>query len=263
MYNPETASAEEKEYLAHYDITKWPQVSLTTDIVIFTISETNDLSLLLIKRKETVKDENGKEVGNVEGGKWANPGGFLDIKESLNACAARELEEETNLKDLPITQFGTFGDIDRDPRGRIISVGYMAFVPKSKLNPKVGDAADEAQLFRIEQSLYGLKFKSDSIELNEEDLAFDHILEIKDALTKLRNRIDYTDEAFNFLKDSKSFTIYELKKIYEAVKGVKEDGPNFRRKFLREYVETGKVKPTGEKTKNTGSRAAELYCKVK
>ena len=91
MYNPETASAEEKEYLAHYDITKWPQVSLTTDIVIFTISETNDLSLLLIKRKETVKDENGKEVGNVEGGKWANPGGFLDIKESLKNWKKKQI----------------------------------------------------------------------------------------------------------------------------------------------------------------------------
>ena len=263
MYNPETASDAEKEYLANYDITKWPQASLTADIVIFTISETNDLSVLLIKRKEMVKDKNGKEVGNVEGGKWANPGGFMNIDESLDACAARELEEETNLKNLPLTQFHCFNEVDRDPRGRIVSMGYMAFVPKAKLQPKAGDDAAETQLFRIEQSLYGLKFKSDTVELNEEDLAFDHLDEIKEAIIKLRNRIDYTDEAFNFLEDSSSFTIYELKKIYEAVKGVREDGPNFRRKFLRDYVETGKVIPTGKKAKNTGSRAAELYCKVK
>jgi 8-oxo-dGTP diphosphatase len=94
--------------------------------------------------------------------------------------------------------------------------------------------------------------------LTEDDLAFDHNKIIKTAILRLRNRIDYEPDAFNLLKDPKSFTISELKKIYETIKNKSLDLPNFRKSFLREYVATGKVTELGQ-TRNTKGRDAKLY----
>ena len=251
MYTPETK--EEKEFIENYDKDKYEKPSVTTDIVIFTLSDKNELSLLLIKRG-----------GYPYKGKWAIPGGFVDMKESIDDGAKRELFEETNLKDLPIEQFGTFGDVDRDPRMRVISIAYMAFVPKNSLNIKAGDDASDAQLFKISiDDIDGITLIGDRNVIKESDLAFDHANIIRTAIKRLRNRIDYTEDAFKFLKDDQSFTIYELKKIYETVNDNVEDTANFRRDFIKKYVNTGLVIETGETTKDSGHRAATLYKKLK
>ena len=117
--------------------------------------------------------------------------------------------------------------------------------------------------FKIHIDLDGITYIGDTEVLHESELSFDHSDIIRTAIKRLRNRIDYTDDAFKLLKDEKSFTIYEMKKIYEAVKGMREDTGNFRRSFYKKYVDTGIVKETGEKTENTGYRDAKLYCKVK
>ncbi len=250
MYIPTTE--EERKFIESYDASKYEKPSVTADIVIFTLSDSNNLSLLLIKRGGyPYKDS------------WAIPGGFVDVKESVDRAAERELEEETALKGIPIEQFGTFGAVDRDPRMRVISVAYMAFVPKDKLDFKAGDDAKDAKLFEIKKDINGLVFESIDESITESDLAFDHSNIIKTAIKRLQNRIDYTDDAFKFLKNSKSFTVYELKKIYETVKGTKEDNGNFRRDFLRDYVKTGIVIDTGKKIRNVGCREATLYSKVK
>ena len=113
----------DKKFLETYDMSKYPRPSVTADIVVFTLNPKGDLCVLMIQRK----DEN-----NIYGGCWALPGGFMNIDEDIDTTAMRELEEETNLRDtyvakydkdirgtgIPLTQIGTFGEVDHDPRGR-------------------------------------------------------------------------------------------------------------------------------------------------
>ena len=246
MYVPR--SEEERDFLQSYDPGHYEKPSVTADIVVFTLDVQNSLSVLLIKR-------GGYPYKDC----WAIPGGFVEMKESVDEAARRELKEETALENLPITQIGTFGEVDRDPRMRVISVAYMAFVPKDTLHIQAGDDAGDAQLFRITRDTDGLVLVGSRNVVKETELAFDHARILYTAMERLRNRIDYTEDAFRFLKNTRSFTIYELKKIYEAVKGEPEDAGNFRRDFLKKYVATGIVEETGEKSQGTGRRAATLY----
>ena len=118
---------------------EYKKPSVTTDIVIFTIQD-NELKVLLIKRKiEPFKDS------------WAIPGGFVQIAESLDQAATRELEEETGIKDVYLEQLYTFGDPKRDPRGRVITVSYMALVDSNKIELKPDTDASEAQWFSTQQ----------------------------------------------------------------------------------------------------------------
>ena len=186
------------------------------------------------------------------------------MDESVDLAAARELQEETGVRNLPIIQFGTFGEVDRDPRMRVISVAYMAFVSACSLDITAGDDAADAELFEIDRSEDGrISFSNDKAALTEEDLAFDHAEVIRTALERLSGRIEYTEDAFALLEDQKSFTIHELKSVYEAVLFRKLDTPNFRREFVRKYVNTGKAKETGKTSSRYSSRAAKLYRYIK
>lgn len=238
----------EQEFLKNYDSSKYEKPSVTTDVIIFTIDDDNDLNVLLIKRKNyPFKD------------KWAIPGGFVDINESIDTAASRELFEETNLKDIKIDQIGTFGEVDRDPRMRVISIAYFAFVPKNKLNIKAGDDAKEAILFKIkkDESLYFINTKTDE-KISEEELAFDHKEILKLALKRLNNRIDYTDDILYFLDEY--FTIFEAKSIYESISQTSIDTNNFRRDFLKKFA--GKIEKTKKTSTKYSNRAASVYRKV-
>ncbi|MBQ3108865.1 MAG: NUDIX hydrolase [Clostridia bacterium] len=128
------------EFLAAYDENRYRHPSVTVDMAVFTLLKEPELSLgvLLIKR------------GNHPNlGKWALPGGFVEIDEDLPVAAARELEEETGLTGLPLRPFGTFGAVDRDPRTRVITTGFYAVAPAGSLDPEAGDDAAEAGMFRI------------------------------------------------------------------------------------------------------------------
>ncbi len=250
MYKPE--NKEEEQFLSQYNANKYPKPSVTLDVVVFTLDENNELNVLLIKRKGfPYKDH------------WAIPGGFLDIDESIDEGAARELEEETGLSGIHIEQFQTFGLVDRDPRMRVISIAYMAFVPKSKLNVKAGDDAAEAQIFRITHDLNGFVLIGDRNVVKEKEMAFDHAEILRTALLRLRNRIEYTEDAFDFLKDDQSFTMYELRKIFETVKGKKIDAGNFRKEFIAKYISTGLVVETGDTVIEKGRKAAKTFMKKK
>lgn len=239
---------EEAKFLAEYDASKYERPSVTADIVIFTLDEDDDLNILLIKRG-----------GYPYKDRWAIPGGFLDVgKESIDEAAARELKEETNVVGVFLNQLYTFGALNRDPRTTVVTVAYTALVPKQSLNISAGDDAKDARLFKIKFDVTGMVFMSDDLTITEDDLAFDHNEIIRMAITRLRNRIDYEDDAFNLLKDMSSFTISELKKIYEVIKNKSLDLPNFRKMFLRDYVATGKVTELN-KTKLTKGRTARLY----
>ena len=232
----------EKEFLKEYDSSKYEKPSVTCDIVILTIDEENDLNVLLIKRKNyPFKD------------KWAIPGGFVDIKESIDMAAKRELMEETGLSDIRLEQFGTFGEVDRDPRMRVISVAYFALIPKDKLHVVAGDDAKEAEFFKVKIVNGKISFNG----LNTKNLAFDHETILNLAITRLRNRIDYTDDVFHFLGDE--FTLFEAKKVYEILKGEKLDTANFNRDFLKQFKD--KIEKTDKKSSKYSARPASIYIK--
>lgn len=241
-------SKEEKEFLEQYDVTKFERPSVTADIVIFTLDSSDELNILLIKR-------GGFPYKDC----WAIPGGFLEAgKESIDEAAARELKTETNIDNVYLKQLYTFGDPGRDPRTTVLSVAYTALVPKHKLNIKAGDDAKEAKLFTIKYDVNGIIFTNGNKVITESDLAFDHAEIIKMAITRLRNRIEYEDDAFNLLKDKNEFTISELKRIHETIKNKSLDLPNFRKSFLRDYVATGKVIDLN-KTLLSKGKPARLY----
>ncbi|MDP3882345.1 MAG: NUDIX domain-containing protein [Nanoarchaeota archaeon] len=182
---------------------QYPKPSVTVDIVIFTIKD-NELRVLLVKRDiEPFKN------------KWAIPGGFVRIDESLEQAAKRELQEETGLRDVYLEQLYSFGDPKRDPRGRVITVTYMALVNSDNLEIKASTDVSEARWFPAK------KLPS---------LAFDHAHIFQYALKRLRWKFEYTTVAFSLLP--KKFTISQVQKLYEIAFDKEFDKRNFAKKIL-------------------------------
>lgn len=248
MNNNKRSTKEEIDFLKTYDASEYERPSVTADIVVLTLDSSDELSILLIKRGEYPFK-----------GCWAIPGGFLQAgKESIDEAAARELKSETNIDNVYLKQLYTFGNPGRDPRTTVISVAYTALVPKHVLDIKAGDDAQDARLFKIKYDVNGIVFTNDGLTITESDLAFDHNEIIRMAITRLRNRIDYEDDAFSLLKNKNEFTISELKRIHETIKNRSLDLPNFRKTFLRDYVSSGKVKDLGKTVVSKG-KPARLY----
>ena len=185
------------------NIHSFAKPSVTVDIVIFTIQD-DDLKVLLVKR-------------NIEPfkGKWAIPGGFVRIDESLEEAAIRELQEETGVSNVYLEQLYTFGNPKRDPRGRVITVAYMALVNSENINLKASTDASEAQWFSTKKI---------------PDLAFDHKNILNYSLKRLKWKFEYTTVAFSMLP--KKFTISQLQDIYEIVFDKEFDKRNFAKKIL-------------------------------
>ena len=200
--------------------------AVTVDIAVFSLVEA-DLKVLLVRRKY-------EPFANV----WALPGGFIELDESLEASAARELAEETGVTDVYIEQLYTFGRPDRDPRARVITVAYFALVPRDVIEHQAGDDAAETGWF----SIFDLP-----------PLAFDHAEILDYALTRLRYKLEYTSVGFELLPDV--FTLTELQKAYEIILGEKLDKRNFRRKILS----AGILEEIGRKKKSGEGRPAKLY----
>lgn len=202
-----------------------PRPSVTVDVIIFTL-RANDLQVLLIKRGHPPFE-----------GMWAIPGGFVDVVESLEDAALRELEEEAGVRDVYLEQLYTFGDPGRDPRGRTITVAYFALVTATAIHPRAGDDAAEARWW----SVYDLP-----------PLAFDHADILAYALQRLRYKLEYTAVGFELLPDT--FTLSELQAAYEIVLGETLDKRNFRRKILS----AGIIEGIGEYRAGEG-RPAKLH----
>ncbi|MDY6876115.1 MAG: NUDIX domain-containing protein [Chloroflexota bacterium] len=203
----------------------YPRPSVTVDVIIFTLRE-NDLQVLLIKRGHPPFKE-----------MWAIPGGFMDIAESPEDAALRELGEETGVRDVYLEQLYTFGDPGRDPRGRTITVAYFALVTAAAIHPRAGDDATEARWW----SVYALP-----------PLAFDHADILAYALQRLRYKLEYTAVGFELLPDT--FTLSELQIAYEIILGETLDKRNFRRKIIG----AGVIEETDEYRTGEG-RPAKLY----
>ena len=212
---------EEKEFLEEYHAEQYDRPSVAVDLLIFTIDK-NELKVLLVKRKEfPFKDY------------YALPGVFVKMNESLEEAAKRALYEELFLKDIYLEQIYTFGDVDRDPRMRVISIAYMALVPNEKCKPSVGERVSATSWF---------SFK----EFEQEKIAFDHSDIIKITVERIRNKAEYTPVLFALMPEV--FTLSELQKVYEVVLGKLLFKANFRKKIMPFVCETGEMS-TGEKNR--------------
>jgi 8-oxo-dGTP diphosphatase len=207
-------------------------MAATVDLAIFTVSE-DELQVLLIKR--------GKEPFH---GMRALPGGFVRKGEGLDEAALRELSEETGVdgRKLHLEQLRAYGAPDRDPRGRVITVAYLALGPDLP-TPHAGSDAQAAEWLPVAMAL------STQVEL-----AFDHAMILRDALERARSQLEYTTVAAAFCPDP--FSVGDLRRVYEAVWGISLDPSNFRRKVTRaeQFVEA-----TGERRTSEIGRPAVLY----
>jgi len=177
--------------------------SVTADIVIFTVQD-NELKILLVKRAvEPFKN------------KWAIPGGFVKMNESLEDAAKRELMEETGVGEVYLEQLYSFGEPKRDPRGRVITIAYVALINSEKIKIRASTDVSEVQWFSIKKI---------------PPLAFDHKKILDYALKRLKWKFEYTPIAFSLL--SKEFTLGEIQKIYEIVFNQQFDKRNFSKKIL-------------------------------
>jgi 8-oxo-dGTP diphosphatase len=205
---------------------RYPHPAVTTDVVIFTIRQ-DKLQILLIKRALPPHKN-----------QWALPGGFIQLEESLEEGARRELEEETGVKDVFLEQLYTFGEPERDPRERVITVAFYALVPTEELTIVAGSDATRA-------SWFGMK------EIR--DLAFDHKKILKMAHERLRAKLDYSTIAFQFMP--KAFTLSELQHVYDVIQKKPIDKRNFRKRILSLNV----IKETGKNKREGPHRPAKLY----
>lgn len=204
----------------------YPRPAVTVDVVIFTLRE-SCLQVLLIRRAE----EPFK-------GDWALPGGFVHINESLEEAALRELEEETGISQAYLEQLYTYGEPDRDPRDRVITVAYFALIPPDKpIRAEGGKDVKQAAWFPAERL---------------PPLAFDHEQIIRYALRRLRYKLEYTAVGFELLPEE--FTLTELQTTYEIILGEKLDKRNFRRRILA----AGVIEATDSWRAGEG-RPARLY----
>jgi len=182
---------------------KYPRPALSVDAVVFGVDGVG-LKLLLIKRKAPPFKN-----------KWALPGGFVQIKETLDAAVRRELHEETGIRPTYLEQLYTFGDPGRDPRERVVSVAYFALVrPSAHALAAASDAAD-AQWFGVDDL---------------PDTAFDHRDIIEVALKRLRAKVRYAPIGFDLLPEE--FTLAALQALYEEILERSLDKRNFRKKII-------------------------------
>lgn len=254
----------EEEFLKAYDPSKFERLSVTADILILSVSsEESDnyrktdkkrMSVLLVKRR----DYPFKDM-------WCLPGGFVGYNEDLEDAPKRILKSETNLKDIYLEQLYTFGDVNRDPRMRIISTSYMALVDKNKLDTNLSEDASWFDITWMEENNivdiifdngitnFSVKIKKQLREKTTDryqfvvtknnDIAFDHPRVILAGLERLRNKISYTDIVFNMMPEY--FTLGELQQVYEVILNKKLLDPAFRRIIEPKVEKTDKMRTGG------------------
>ncbi len=201
------------------------RIQVAVDAVVFTIHN-KGIKLLLIERKYAPFK-----------GMFALPGGFVQQHENLEQAANRELQEETGVKHIFLHQLGAYGDVGRDPRGRVLSIAFIALISPTQELHATTDAA-KAQWFPI-----------DSLP----KLAFDHEKIISDALERLRYEIQTTNVAFQILPER--FTLTHLQNLYETILGKKLDKRNFRKRIQELHM----LQETRETLMDGAHRPARLF----
>lgn len=255
----------EEEFLNDYNPDEFEKLSMTADILIFSVSneestnyrktDKKKMSILLVKRENyPFKDM------------WCLPGGFVDIKEDLDVAPIRILKNETNLDDIYLEQLYTFGSVNRDPRMRVVSTSYIALIDKNRLINNLTDNASWFDIifyedknnivditlcngevtikFKIKKVLMEKTTDRYSFEILENEcLAFDHPIVILSGIERLKNKVGYTDIVFNMMPEL--FTLSELQQVYEVILGKKLLDPAFRRIIANKVEKTEKMKTGG------------------
>lgn len=205
---------------------KYARPALTVDCVVFGLDQ-DDLKILLIQRD-----------GEPYAGEWAMPGGFVDMDETPEEAAMRELEEETGLIDVYLEQLYTFGSVHRDPRERVVSVAHYALV---NIEGRVVQAASDAR----NVAWFSL--------CDVPKLAFDHEDILQMALDRLQGKVIYQPIGFELLPEK--FTLTQLQKLYEIILEKQIDKRNFRKKILKMDI----LIELDEVQQGVSHRAARLY----
>ncbi|KKI91912.1 ADP-ribose pyrophosphatase [Bacillus sp. SA1-12] len=239
-----------KETLEQYDHKQFRTPDgYTSDIAVFTILSSKvkefkppqmALMLMLIKRAKL----NAEGHANIEAGKWALPGGFVQPNESALEAAKRELEEETSVNSIHIKHYGVYDQPGRDPRGWIISNAHYAIVPEHELaKRRANDDAEDVKLFSVDEVL-------------SLDLAFDHRQIIEDAIAVIKHDLLQTTVARNFLQDH--FTYSELQAVLKTVTNdpaITSDQAFSRKIKTLPFIE----EVPGQKTQRTSKTPTQLY----
>ena len=205
----------------------YPRPALTVDCVIFGLDQGNQLKVLLIQR-----------AAEPFAGHWAFPGGFVEMDEDLETAALRELEEETGMKNVFIEQLFTFGSLNRDPRGRVISVAYFGLVNLDE-HPVTANT-DAQRVGWYETAMLP-------------PLAFDHRQIYESAISRLRSKVRYQPIGFELLPEQ--FTLSQLQKLYEVILGI---GPLNKRNFRKRILKMDVLNEVGKQS-GVAHRPATLY----
>lgn len=217
-----------KEFLSSYNKNEYEKPSVAVDLLVFTVKD-DRLKIVLVRRNEhPFKDM------------LSLPGVFVGINETLDEAAARGAREEAGLADIYFEQLYTWGDIDRDPRMRIISVSYLSLTPAEKLTLSAGSRTSSAELYDVEELL-----------ASDEELAFDHRKIIEYGRERIRNKTEYSRIAFEFLP--KEFTLPQLQRVYEILLGKPLYKANFRRRVAPLIDETERM------TSGDAHRPSRIY----
>ncbi|RKN86143.1 NUDIX hydrolase [Paenibacillus ginsengarvi] len=281
----------EKQFLEQYRAGDYERPSVAADMVIFTVTDTDEDNYRKLPEKElrVLLIQRG---GHPFLGRWALPGGFVRPNETTEQAAQRELCEEAGVDHVYLEQLYTFSDLGRDPRTWVMSCSYMALIDSGQVQLKAGDDADNAAWFKVSYRLlreqkeltetgyvrtvrHELKLTSGHGELtavvertvtNEErstagsftvisndGLAFDHAKIMVYAIERLRGKISYTDIALYLMPEL--FTLTELQQVYEVIMGKELLKAAFRRKIAH------LVEETDHYTENAGHRPSRLYRK--
>jgi 8-oxo-dGTP diphosphatase len=205
---------------------EYPRPALAVDCVIFGF-DAGDLKVLLIQRGLAPFK-----------GKWALPGGFVEMNETLDDAARRELREETGLATVFLEQLYTFGGVKRDPRERVVSVAYFALVARGRHAVHAASDARHAEWFGVSKL---------------PTLAFDHDQVLAMAVQRLRGKVRYQPIGFELLP--RKFTLPQLQHLYEAILERPLDKRNFRKKILGMDL----LIDTGDAEQDVARRAGRLY----
>lgn len=283
-------SEEEKAYLKAYNQTDYDRPSVATDIVVFAIGkeEAEDIRQMPVGKLKVLLIQRGSYPYK---GAWALPGGFCRKNEEIYDTARRELYEETSIKDAYLNLSGIYGDVDRDPRGWIISHAFLALLDGTKCRLRADTDAWDAKWFDVDikmtqeekhadsesvrvKNRYELSLKCEEITLaasvyenkvyeryhekvsyeivENNGLAFDHAKIIVDAFRNLQKRAEH-DDTIIFDLMPEQFTLTELQKVFEIILQKDLIKANFRRK-IAEYV----IK-TDDMESGRGYRSANQY----
>lgn len=285
----DSSGLNEEQFLQNYNAGNYERPSVTVDMLIFTVmeQEQNNYRKLADKSLQLLLIQRGEHPFL---GQWALPGGFVGVSESVEEAARRELYSETNIDNIYMEQLYTWGDVDRDPRMRVISCSYMALVDRKALDVQAGDDAAAAAWFDVsyhiletrrevleqdvrqetlveiileseQEKLSGVVKLTETIQghvrqvsreiVRSTGFSFDHLLMVQYAIERLRGKADYTDIIFNLMPPL--FTLSELQRVYEIILGKELLAAAFRRKIAERVIETD------QSTRDAGHRPSKLY----